>query len=175
MSRGDTAPWWSMSRRSSCRRCRRPTSHLERPTADRRGEDPRLPAIATEQYPQGLGRRGRVGPAAGTRSGEAGLQFGDCPELFRRTEGPRIHKILVCGAETHVCVQQTCWTCWLTAAGVRGVDAVGSRFESTTAPRSAGWIHPGNADDHRSGLSSGARSPARGVSRQISRLAKETR
>jgi len=88
-----------------------------------------LPVVATEQYPQGLGPTlpelaGRLGeiPSKLTFSG------GGCPQIFHDLEGRGIHKLLVCGMEAHVCVQQTVLD--LLGQGWRvyvAVDAVGSR------------------------------------------------
>ncbi len=90
-----------------------------------------LPVVATEQHPNGLGPTvselaGRLGPIP------AKLTFscGGCPEIFEELENKGIHKLLVCGVEAHVCVQQTVldllghgWRVFVAA------DAVGSRFE----------------------------------------------
>jgi len=90
-----------------------------------------VPVAATEQYPRGLGS---TVPELAERLGEipSKLTFscGGCPEIFRQWEDRGIHKILVCGIEAHVCVQQTVMD--LLAGGWRvyvAVDAVGSRFE----------------------------------------------
>jgi nicotinamidase-related amidase len=90
-----------------------------------------LPVAATEQYPQGLGP---TVPELAERLGEipSKLTFscGGCPEVFEEWARRGIHKVLVCGIEAHVCVQQTVLD--LLAAGWRvylAVDAVGSRFE----------------------------------------------
>ena len=91
-----------------------------------------LPVLATEQYPKGLG------PTAGelaerlTAAVPSKLTFsaGGYPGLFDEIQQRGIHKILVCGIEAHVCVQQTVLD--LLADGRRvyvAVDAVGSRFE----------------------------------------------
>jgi len=90
-----------------------------------------LPVVATEQYPQGLGPTlpelaGRLGQIPSKRT----FSCGGCPELFAELERQGVHKILVGGMETHVCVQQTVLD--LMADGWRvyvAVDAVGSRFE----------------------------------------------
>ena len=90
-----------------------------------------LPVAATEQFPRGLGP---TVPELAERLGEipAKLTFscGGCPEIFRQWEDLGVQKILVCGIEAHVCVQQTVMD--LLAGGWRvyvAVDAVGSRFE----------------------------------------------
>jgi nicotinamidase-related amidase len=90
-----------------------------------------LPVVATEQYPKGLGPTvpelaGRIGAAPSKLT----FSCGGCPELFEELDGRGIHKILVCGIEAHVCVQQTVLD--LLAAGWRvyvAADAVGSRFD----------------------------------------------
>ncbi|NLX95097.1 MAG: hydrolase [Rhodopirellula sp.] len=90
-----------------------------------------LPVVATEQYPKGLGP---TVPEIAARLGEipSKLTFscGGCPDVFAGLESRGIHKVLVCGIECHVCVQQTVLD--LLAAGWRvylAVDAVGSRHE----------------------------------------------
>jgi nicotinamidase-related amidase len=90
-----------------------------------------VPVVATEQYPKGLGPT--VAPLA-ERLGElpTKLRFscGGCPSVFEELESRGIDKLLICGIEAHVCVQQTVLD--LLAHGWRAyvaVDAVGSRFE----------------------------------------------
>jgi len=89
-----------------------------------------LPVAATEQYPKGLGP---TVPELAERLGEipSKLTFscGGCPQVFDDFQGRGVHKLLVCGIEAHVCVQQTvldllagAWEVYL------AVDAVGSRF-----------------------------------------------
>lgn len=90
-----------------------------------------LPVVATEQYPQGLGptvpelaqRLEEPAAKVAFSCGACGLMFQD---LCRRG----VHKLLVCGIEAHVCVQQTVLD--LLADGWRvyvAVDAVGSRHD----------------------------------------------
>ena len=88
-----------------------------------------LPVAATEQYPKGLG--GTL-PELAQRLGKipSKLTFscGGCPQIFEELQERGIHKLLVCGIETHVCVQQTVLD--LLAGGWQvyvAVDAVGSR------------------------------------------------
>jgi nicotinamidase-related amidase len=90
-----------------------------------------LPVIATQQDPQGLGP---TVPELARRLGEppSKLTFscGGCPGIFQNLESRGLHKLLVCGVEAHVSVQQTVLD--LLAGGWRvyvAVDAVGSRFE----------------------------------------------
>ena len=90
-----------------------------------------LPVVATEQYPRGLGP---TLPELAERLGEipSKLTFScaGCPEIFEDLVARGMHKVLVCGIEAHVCVQQTVLD--LLAGGWRtyvAVDAVSSRFE----------------------------------------------
>jgi nicotinamidase-related amidase len=90
-----------------------------------------LPVVATEQYPKGLGP---TVPELAQRLGEvpSKLTFscGGCPAIFEQLRARGIHKLLVCGIEAHVCVQQTVLD--LLADGWRvyvAADAIGSRFE----------------------------------------------
>ena len=90
-----------------------------------------MDVAATEQYPQGLGPTvpelaKRLGPTPSKLT----FSCGGCPAIFERLESRGRHKLLVCGIEAHVCVQQTVFD--LLADGWRvyvAVDAVGSRFE----------------------------------------------
>jgi nicotinamidase-related amidase len=90
-----------------------------------------VPVGATEQYPKGLGPTvpelaERLGPIPSK------LTFSccGCPELFREWQRGNRHKVLLCGIEAHVCVQQTVFD--LLSNGWRvyvAADAVGSRRE----------------------------------------------
>ncbi len=90
-----------------------------------------LPVVATEQYPKGLGST--VAPLAerlGAVPWKLRFSCGGCSEVFEAIEHRGIHKLLICGIEAHVCVQQTVLD--VLAHGWRAyvaVDAVGSRFE----------------------------------------------
>lgn len=88
-----------------------------------------LTVLATEQYPKGLGP---TSPELAARLGSipAKLAFscGECGGLFQELGKKGIHKILVCGIEAHVCVQQTVHD--LLAEGFRvylAADAIGAR------------------------------------------------
>ena len=104
-----------------------------------------LPVVASEQYPQGLGP---TVPELATRLEQrpAKLCF-SCRELaalFADLRQRNIERLLVCGLETHVCIQQTVLD--LMADGWRvyvAVDAVGSRYDSITRPLCGGWKRPG--------------------------------
>lgn len=88
-----------------------------------------LPVAATEQYPQGLGPTvPELAERLPARPSKLAFSCRGCPEIFEQLKGRGVHKILVCGIESHVCVQQTVLD--LLANGWRvyvAVDAVGSR------------------------------------------------
>lgn len=90
-----------------------------------------LPVVGTEQYPKGLGSTvAELAKRLGPLPSKLTFSCGGCPELFERLHGRGIHKILVCGIEAHVCVQQSVLD--LLADGWRvyvAADAVGSRYE----------------------------------------------
>ncbi|MCA9230871.1 MAG: isochorismatase family protein [Planctomycetales bacterium] len=87
--------------------------------------------FATEQYPEKLGSTvdllaDRLMTSATSKSA---FSCGECGSVFLEWRESGIHRVLVCGIETHVCVQQTVLD--LLAAGFQvlvAVDAVGSRF-----------------------------------------------
>ncbi|MEY4179551.1 MAG: hypothetical protein RLY70_3125 [Planctomycetota bacterium] len=99
-----------------------------------------VPAIATEQYPRGLGATlpSIVAGLAATSDGAAGaipdkLSFSafGCAAIRERLVAIGRPNVLVCGIETHVCVLQTVLD--LTHAGYRvflAEDAVESRSEA---------------------------------------------
>ncbi len=96
-------------------------------------------ALATEQYPQGLGP---TVPELAGRLGEIPTKMAfscaGCEPFIARLQALGASKVLVTGIEAHVCVQQTVLD--LLAAGYRvyvPVDAVGSRYQidSETALR----------------------------------------
>jgi len=90
-----------------------------------------IPVVATEQYPTGLGPTvPELRERLGTVPSKLTFSCGGCPEVFEDLDKRGIHKILVCGMEAHVCVEQTVLD--LLAAGWRvyvAADAVGSRFD----------------------------------------------
>ncbi len=90
-----------------------------------------LPTIGTAQYPEGLGPVvGELADRLGPVPSKLAFSSGACGELFDNLRDRDIHKLLVCGIEAHVCVQQTVLD--LLADGWRvyvATDAVGSRFE----------------------------------------------
>jgi len=88
-----------------------------------------VPSAATEQYPQGLGHT--VIPNATLPPTIEGKTMFSCREtasIFANWAEAGIRKILICGIETHVCIQQT--TMDLLAEGFRiylTTDALGAR------------------------------------------------
>ena len=90
-----------------------------------------LPVVASEQYPQGLGPTvPELASRLEQRPAKLGFSCRELPELFADLRQRNIEKLLVCGIETHVCIQQTVLD--LLADGWRvyvAVDAVGSRHD----------------------------------------------
>ena len=93
-----------------------------------------LPVAATEQYPKGLGPTvAELAERLGPVTSKLTFSCGGCPESFLafgewRERG--VHKILICGTEAHVCVQQTVLDLLADAWRVYvATDAVGSRFD----------------------------------------------
>lgn len=88
-----------------------------------------IPVSGTEQYPQGLGPTTpllaeRLGPLPEKKM----FSVRECASLIHGWRNQGIFKILVCGIEAHVCVQQTVLD--LLGEGFRvylAADAVGSR------------------------------------------------
>ncbi len=91
----------------------------------------KMPVLATEQYPKGLG--GTVSELAARLDKAAektSFSSVACREVAAALEQASPSKWLVAGIETHVCIQQTVLD--LLAGGFRvylAVDATGSRFE----------------------------------------------
>lgn len=84
----------------------------------------------TEQYPEKLGPTVPQLAERLTDKAASKLTFscGSCGEIFDAWRAVGIHRVLVCGIETHVCVQQTVLD--LLAAGYQvliAADAVGAR------------------------------------------------
>lgn len=88
-----------------------------------------IPVCGTEQYPQGLGPTTPVlAERIGAMPAKKLFSARECEELIHAWRDQGIFKILVCGIEAHVCVQQTVLD--LLGEGFRtylAVDAVGSR------------------------------------------------
>lgn len=93
-----------------------------------------VPVLASEQYPQGLGPTvPDLARQLGSVPSKLSFSCGGCCELVAQlqelvTRG--IHKVLVCGVEAHVCVQQTALDLMADGFDVYvALDAVGSRYE----------------------------------------------
>ncbi len=91
----------------------------------------KMPMLATEQYPKGLGG---MTPELSSRlphpAEKTAFSCAACDAIADELEKSTVAKWLVVGIEAHVCVQQTVFD--LLANGFRvylAVDAVGSRFE----------------------------------------------
>ena len=87
-------------------------------------------ALATEQYPQGLGPTvPELAERLGTIPSKAAFSCAGCEPFMEQLQQIAPSKVLVAGIEAHVCVQQTVLD--LLALGYRvfvPVDAVGSRY-----------------------------------------------
>jgi len=90
-----------------------------------------LPVVATEQYPRGLGTTvDELADKLGEIPDKMAFSCGECSEVFQGLRDRNVHRLVVCGIETHVCVQQTVID--LLADGWQvyvAVDGVGSRFD----------------------------------------------
>ena len=90
-----------------------------------------LPVVASEQYPQGLGPTvPELASRLEHRPAKLSFSCGELPELFADLRRQNVEKLLLCGIETHVCVQQTALD--LLADGWRvyvAADATGSRHD----------------------------------------------
>ena len=90
-----------------------------------------IPALCTEQYPKGLGATLPILAERLKVDDEKSLfSCRDCKNVLEQLKAKHRHQILLCGIETHVCVQQTAldliamgFDVWL------AVDAVGSRYD----------------------------------------------
>ncbi len=87
-------------------------------------------ALATEQYPQGLGpTMPELVERLGKIPSKAAFSCRGCEPFVQSLEASSATKVMVSGIEAHVCVQQTVLD--LLAGGYRvfvPVDAVGSRY-----------------------------------------------
>lgn len=91
-----------------------------------------LPVAGTEQYPQGLGPTDpQLAELLDNISSKRKFSCGEIGTLFADWSRQGIHKILVSGMETHVCIQQTVLD--LLAEQFRiflAVDAISSRHRT---------------------------------------------
>lgn len=91
-----------------------------------------MSVVATEQYPEKLGPtvspilEGLTRPAVG----KLAFSCAGCSELFGDMLDQGIHRLLLCGIETHVCVLQSAYDFMARGFAVTlACDAVGSRYE----------------------------------------------
>ena len=94
-----------------------------------------VPVIVTEQYPKGLGPTApELAGKLGTVPAKTAFSCGECGELFEGLEKKGIHRVLVCGIEAHVCVNQTAHDLLTRGFQVHLLtDCVCSRFEHDQA------------------------------------------
>lgn len=92
-----------------------------------------VPVLGTEQYPKGLGPTvSELATRTGPLCSKLAFSCCNCEAFWQQLTEVHAarHKVLLCGIETHVCMQQT--TLDLLAAGYRvflAADAMGARFE----------------------------------------------
>ena len=90
-----------------------------------------VPVLGTEQYPKGLGSTVReLAHRTGPLTAKITFSCGGCDEFWEKLAALDVPKVLLCGIEAHVCIQQTALD--LLAAGYRvylAVDAIGARFD----------------------------------------------
>lgn len=91
-----------------------------------------IPTYYTEQYPEGLGETVEVikSEVGGSSVKKLSFSCSGADNLFNQLKDKGIEYVIVCGIESHVCVQQTVLD--LLANGFRvnvPVDAISSRFK----------------------------------------------
>ena len=89
-----------------------------------------MPALATEQYPQGLGPSvAELAELVPVRGAKTTFHCGAVPQLLEQLYGRHVRHVTLAGIEAHVCVAQTALE--LMTLGFRvqvPADAVGSRY-----------------------------------------------
>ena len=90
----------------------------------------RVPVLATEQYPKGLGpTTPELAALLGTVPGKIGFSCLSCDEIAARLAADDRPKVLLAGIEAHVCIQQTALDLLASGRSVYvAVDAIGSRY-----------------------------------------------
>jgi nicotinamidase-related amidase len=90
-----------------------------------------VPVFATEQYPKGLGPTlPELAAKLPPRPEKLSFSCEQVPGLVAGMKDKGIKKVLVCGIEAHVCVQQTALDLLASGLGVfLAIDAVGSRYD----------------------------------------------
>jgi nicotinamidase-related amidase len=90
-----------------------------------------VPVLGTEQYPKGLGGTVKeLADRTGPLTAKLSFSCCGCEEFWQKLAEYKVSKVLLCGIEAHVCIQQTAID--LLAAGYRvylAVDAIGARFD----------------------------------------------
>lgn len=92
-----------------------------------------MSVVATEQYPEKLGRTVSPIHEKLNRPAIAKLAFScaGCTDLFGDLIEQGIHRLLLCGIETHVCVLQSAYDLLAQGFSVTlASDAVGSRYDN---------------------------------------------